>query len=299
MLHSTSTIVASPRIHAATFSSPTDCASRQACTSVVASVLAPIAAQGASVMASVLAPIAAQGPFPTLPTPRAMNTQTQNKAGAEVLFLHGFGATQPELTVPACMVKRAVDGFGARFHCPCYHPGGDYKKTRIGQFLAQLRSMALSLPSGRFSVIVGYSVGGLIAALFQEQFPELVGSIVLIAPSIDNYERNYRHVPSVLRAMPAEYVEEMAQLSARPVIKVPAAILHGMLDIDGGVDMPARVKQWTSQAKFEKCYFPETLNHSLEPWISSESPGLLGIPSLKEIITWALQVGQTQITVFV
>jgi len=191
------------------------------------------------------------------------------------------------------MVECAVAGSGARFHCPCYHPGGDVKATRIGEFLAQLRSLALSLPNARFSVIVGFSLGGLIAALFQEQYPELVGSVVLIAPSIDSYERKFRDVPKARWTMPAEYVEELARMPARPVIKVPATLLHGMSDFDGGVDMPARAKGWASQAKFEKCFFPETLNHStvLDAWMRSDSPGLFGIPSLNEMMTWALHAG--------
>lgn len=312
--------VGPPQLHATTISAPMNSTNAKTSASVMASFLAPIAAQGTfSMMPNMTSRSTQSTDWATsvMQTPQRTVAQTtnhfsagtvhapvssssptavdqvpsQNRGCAEVIYLHGFGATQPERTVIAHMVKRAAEGSGARCHCPCYHPGGDVKATRIGQFLAQLRSLALSLPGGRFSVIVGFSVGGLIAALFQEQYPELVGSVVLIAPAIDNYERNFRDVPKTSWQMPSEYVEELARFPARPVIKVPATLLHGMSDFDGGADMPARVREWASQARFEKCFFPDTLNHFLEPWISSESPGLLGIPSLKEMMAWALHVG--------
>jgi len=312
--------VGSPPLFATTSSPTVQSTCAQTYASVMASVLAPTVALGLVPTLPGMTPrhprttpaprSAGQAPRPSAAKPaehvaagtaRAPSSSSSPAAAnqapsrvqgcAEVLYLHGFGTTQPERSVIAHMLSRAVDGSGARFHCPCYHPGGDVRATRIGEFLAQLRSLALSLPSGRFSVIVGFSFGGLVAALFQEQCPELVGSVVLLAPSIDSYERNFRDVPKALWYMPPEYVEELARLPARPTIKVPTTLLHGMSDFDGGEDMPARAKEWASQANFAQSCFPPAVNHSMEPWISSESPGLLGTPSLKETLTWALHVG--------
>ena len=144
-----------------------------------------------------------------------------------MLFLHGFGNSHPERDSIAVEFRARVPELLVR----SYHPDGDWRKTRLPAFLDELRAEASERP---FTAIVGFSVGGLIAALFQDRWPELVSRVILLAPAVDNYERNFQHVPESKWFMPAAYVMELAALPARPRLKVPALLIHGRLDTDGG-----------------------------------------------------------------
>ena len=68
------------------------------------------------------------------------------------------------------------------------HPaGGKIEGTKLQAFLDELRKRAID--NGPFLAVFGYSFGGFLAALFQEQCPGLVQRVVLLAPAIDNFER--------------------------------------------------------------------------------------------------------------
>lgn len=207
---------------------------------------------------------------------------------ADVLYLHGFGSGDPQRCAVFQALQRALAGRHARLHAPTYHPGGQVGATRLEQFLQDLRDMARSLPSGRFALVVGYSVGGLLGALFQERHPELVGRAVLLAPAVDNFDRNFAGVPKGCWYMPPEYVEELQHLPARPTIRVPTFLLHGEQDNDRGGSCPWRIREWAAAERFEVCCFPAGVGHSLEPWLTSPSRKLDGVPALKEVLAWGL-----------
>eukprot|EP00411_Alexandrium_monilatum_P017551 CAMPEP_0175246418 /NCGR_PEP_ID=MMETSP0093-20121207/33094_1 /TAXON_ID=311494 /ORGANISM="Alexandrium monilatum, Strain CCMP3105" /LENGTH=195 /DNA_ID=CAMNT_0016540565 /DNA_START=12 /DNA_END=599 /DNA_ORIENTATION=+ len=187
-----------------------------------------------------------------------------------VVYLHGFGAHAPEQDVFATVLRTRIPDLRVR----SYHPGGDWRATRLPAFLEALRAEA------PLEAIVGYSVGGLIAALFQERHPELVRRVVLLAPAIDNFERNFRGRPPEEWHMPAGYVEELAALPARPAVRVPALLVHGQRDTDAGGGAPWRVREWAEAERFERVFFPDV----------GHGPDIVGrgSPGWDELAAWAL-----------
>jgi len=168
------------------------------------------------------------------------------KAPARVLYLHGFGDIQPH----KCPVFGGIQHIlGGRFELssPCYHPtlastSNPLWDTRLNFTLNALWEDAVK--HGPFRAVIGYSVGGWLAALFQERHPDLVGRALLLAPAIDNYERNWKNIVNDLGEAVAAYVDELKELPARPTIKKPTRCLHGSEDTDSGGSAPWRVKAW-------------------------------------------------------
>ena len=173
-----------------------------------------------------------------------------------VLYLHGFGNSRPEQDSIAAELGARVPELRVR----SYHPDGDWRQTRLPLFLDSLRAEAREKP---FTAIVGFSVGGFIAALFQERWPDLVERVILLAPAIDNYERNFAHVPREKWFMPSAYVSELAELPARPALKVPALLIHGRRDTDGMGSALWRVQKWAETERFEHTFFPDA-GHSMD-----------------------------------
>lgn len=114
------------------------------------------------------------------------------------LYLHGFGCTDPE----NCRVARYLQNFSMdpnnrkryRLHTPCYHPNGDISKTDLLASISELRESITSLQRNAAAknhrvqlVVVGYSVGGYLAAVLASRHPDLVQGLILLAPAIDNY----------------------------------------------------------------------------------------------------------------
>ena len=84
----------------------------------------------------------------------------------EIVYLHGWSGH------PSCdkLTESLPDGIVLTLLT--YHPGGNIQETKIKSFLEELRSRALN--NAPFLALVGYSFGGLLAALYQEKFPHLV-----------------------------------------------------------------------------------------------------------------------------
>jgi len=162
--------------------------------------------------------------------------------------------------------------------------------------------------SAVFSAVIGFSVGGYVAALLQERHPHLVDRVVLLAPAIDNYERNFKGQRSWF--MPEEYVAELRDvLGSRPKIKVPAVLIHGECETDDDGSAPWRVKEWVEEQKrnasredvqahshdpdasttmtrppFHGIFFPEGQGHELS---------MVGVegktPTWEELVSWMLK----------
>jgi pimeloyl-ACP methyl ester carboxylesterase len=185
----------------------------------------------------------------------------------EILYLHGFGETEPN----RCRVARAIQNAAAGkiVHSPCYHPGGHISATRIGKSLEELATIIEGLPGGR-AHLGGYSFGGLLAALLAERRPELVANVLLLAPAIDNYARNFAGCDPGDWYMPQEYVEELRTYPPRPAIVRPTILVHGELDVDRAGSAPWRVREWASKERFQSVHFLDGVDHGLEPWLSSK-----------------------------
>jgi pimeloyl-ACP methyl ester carboxylesterase len=209
------------------------------------------------------------------------------------VYLHGFGQKIPrDCRVLAALRSALPQGADPQVLLPSFHPKGaggkgDVQRTELEPFLNNLFH---SIVSRKMQVhLVGYSVGGWLAAVFAERHPELVASALLLAPAIDNYERNFRNVPAEDWYMPPAYVAELQGLPPRPRIDtrlVPTVVLHGRDDTDQGGSAPWRVEEWTaeewasssSSAEQRRCavHMPLGVDHSLEPWLSGTGDGTVG-----------------------
>lgn len=125
-------------------------------------------------------------------------------ASTTVIYLHGFGGDS------SCAVGSAVRAAlpaAAVLLRPSYHPTTAaqqgllpparpppprWHETRLEPFLAELAATVAGLPGGGRAHLVGYSVGGLLAAAFAVRHPELTASLLLLAPAIDNFDRNFK-----------------------------------------------------------------------------------------------------------
>ncbi len=116
---------------------------------------------------------------------------------------------------------------------------------------------------------MGYSFGGLLGAILAARRPDIIGNVLLLAPAIDNYARNYERRDPASWCMPRRYVEELRAYPARPDIVRPTTLVHGKLDIDHDGSAPWRVRRWKEEQPFRHVYFLDGVDHSLEPWLSA------------------------------
>jgi len=153
---------------------------------------------------------------------------------------------------------------------PCYHPGGRIAATRIGEAINNFITI-INHSTSRKAHVVGYSFGGLLAGILAESRPDIIANVLLLAPAIDNFRRNYEgHDPSRWH-MPREYVEELKSYPARPHIVRPTALVHGWLDDDRGGSAPWRIEEWAAEQSFRNVFMLSGVDHSLEPWLSAAS----------------------------
>jgi pimeloyl-ACP methyl ester carboxylesterase len=203
---------------------------------------------------------------------------------SDTLYLHGFFQPDPESSVQLQSLRRANQD--TTIHAPSYHPDGDVSATRIGATLDECAELIIRSRPGRAHVI-GFSFGGLLAALLAEQHPELVTNVLLLAPAIDNFARNYEGRTREDWFMPESFVEEILRYPARPRITRPTTVVHGLLDNDTAGCSPWRIKRWAEEQRFENIYFLPNVPHSMEPWISadkgSSDEGVL-VPTFPELV---------------
>ncbi|MGO9464633.1 MAG: alpha/beta fold hydrolase [Isosphaeraceae bacterium] len=183
------------------------------------------------------------------------------------LYLHGFGRTNPRACPVAEALRTAVPI--VRLHAPCYHPGALIKATRIGASLEEFTNIIVHDSTTGKVHLVGYSFGGLLGAILAARRPDIIGNVLLLAPAIDNYARNYERRDPASWCMPRRYVEELRAYPARPDIVRPTTLVHGKLDIDHDGSAPWRVRRWKEEQPFRHVYFLDGVDHSLEPWLSA------------------------------
>jgi len=210
----------------------------------------------------------------------------------EILFLHGFFQTDPETTPLLKCVRRHLPK--TTIHAPPYHPDGNVRGTRIDCSLELCRSIIRNAPEKRVNII-GFSFGGLLGALLAEREPELTNKLLLFAPAIDNFERNYAPVSEDAWIMPRSFVDELLTYPARPRITRPTSLVHGTLDTDQGGCSPWRIERWAQESTFDHIHILNGVDHSLEPWLSRQTPPQpipatptphLRDPSLRELVEW-------------
>ncbi len=182
----------------------------------------------------------------------------------DILYLHGFGDTRPQASgIVAALRTHCQD---LRIQAPCYHPAGRIDATRIGRTLEECLGLMDQLQLANIH-LVGYSYGGLLAAILASQHPDRIVSLLLLAPAIDNFARNYARLPLHEWPMPREYVEELRVYPARPQIVCPTTLVHGLLDHDRAGSAPWRIQEWAAQQPFRHVYFLDGVGHSLAGWL--------------------------------
>ncbi len=204
---------------------------------------------------------------------------------SQVLFLHGFGQTAPESTPQLRALRAALPT--ASILAPTYHPGGSVAATRVSLALAAFYELLKTAPGGT-THLVGYSFGGLLCALLAEQHPELVNRVLLLAPAIDNYPRNYAGRDQADWHMPAEFVVDLSTHSERPCIKRSTTLVHGLLDNDQGGSAPWRIEEWSREQRFAAVHMLAGVDHSLEPWLSANSNPTCNRPVFRHVVSEAL-----------
>eukprot|EP00434_Breviolum_minutum_P034087 symbB.v1.2.030165.t1/scaffold3356.1/size58521/6 len=199
----------------------------------------------------------------------------------DVVFVHGFGGPNDDEKRFVQLLHGELEKVGARVHAPTYHPGRDlgpislhnmnmasWEGGRVGatsltRFLEELRALAEATPGKQLTALLGFSVGGFVVANFQERWPHLVKRAVLLAPAIDNFERNFEGKAEQEWYMPTSYV--------------PTMLVHGECETDDGGSALWRVQQWAETEIFTQCFFPIGLGHSMD--IVEAGPGFRGVLS--------------------
>ena len=173
-----------------------------------------------------------------------MRSFDEREGVQHVVYLHGFGSERGSDAVSGALEHTlATNHPDAILHTPRWQPA-KVKHTRLMQavelvqaFIANLKSKQ-SDDGGGDILLVGYSVGGLVAAEVVRRAPALVQKLLLLAPAIDNYERNFastKESPTQQGAgwrMPDGYVDELRSglVAARPDCSaVPTVVVHGLL----------------------------------------------------------------------
>jgi pimeloyl-ACP methyl ester carboxylesterase len=185
----------------------------------------------------------------------------------DILFLHGFFRIDPEASPLLQAIRAHLPT--TTIHAPAYHPNGEVKHTRIGETL-QVCHEIISRSSSKQMDVIGVSFGGLLAAIFAEAYPELVRKLLLFAPAIDNFDRNYAGKPKESWIMPQVFVDELCTYPARPAITRPTTLVHGSLDNDDGGCAFWRIERWAREQSFEKIHLLDGVDHELEPWLSQQ-----------------------------
>ena len=133
-----------------------------------------------------------------------------------------------------------------------------------------------SHPSGHVH-LVGYSVGGWLAAVLAARCPDLLTSILLVAPAVDNYERNFQNVEPSQWYMPKEYVDDLKSIPARPMIntsEVLTTIVHAESDTDTGGGDPERIKEWVSTLQASATHTAKLYivpgTHDMKLWLEQD-----------------------------
>lgn len=182
----------------------------------------------------------------------------------DIVYLHGWGEDPHHSPVANALRVALPNG---RIHLPSYHPRGQCSATRVSQVLEGLQTL-LDDPATSQSVrVVGYSFGGLLAAIWSELQPAKIAKMLLLAPAIDNVARNYAGESDSWR-MPRDYVDELRSYPPRPRIHCPTILVHGRMDNDRGGSAPERIEQWAEEQLFSAVFLLAGVDHSLEPWLT-------------------------------
>jgi pimeloyl-ACP methyl ester carboxylesterase len=201
--------------------------------------------------------------------------------GLTILYLHGFGDCQPQRCPIAASLRQVLPD--SRMYTPCYHPIGRIEATRIKQFLAELQNLIDEIGPAKVHLI-GYSFGGLLAAILACQRPERIGNVLLLAPAIDNYERNYEARTPEEWLMPPEFVEELLSYPTRPAIVRPTILVHGSLDRDEEGSAPWRIQRWAEEQPFRGVYILDQVDHSLATWLSDSGNHSAALPAFRQVV---------------
>jgi pimeloyl-ACP methyl ester carboxylesterase len=192
-----------------------------------------------------------------------------------LIYLHGWEEHPTDSPVAAALRAELPN---AKIHYMGYHPGGDVRATRVTAALQQLGALVDDPKLPPRVRLMGYSFGGLVAALFAAQRPERIAKVLLLAPAIDNIARNYPGEASTWR-MPADYVADLRGYPARPKVVCPTTLVYGDLENDREGSAPTRYREWARAEPFERVVELPGVDHELAPLLQGETT-----PTFAELI---------------
>ena len=213
-------------------------------------------------------------------------------------YLHGFGGDPATCSIRGLIQEALPPNWD--FAAPSYHGTPQLRdSTHLEAFLSELEGIVRKHREQRVH-LVGFSVGGYLAAIFAERHPTLTASVLLLAPAIDNYERNFQSVPPAQWYMGCDYVQELQKLPARPSIDtslVRTTIVHGQKDNDQGGADPSRVRKWVDSTLPNATLYTPDVDHNIPQWLRVRE-GLHGdrdgVPSFAHLLHlgWAAEARQ-------
>jgi pimeloyl-ACP methyl ester carboxylesterase len=98
----------------------------------------------------------------------------------QVFFLHGF-ASSANSTKAAYFGER-LQSYGIPFHCPDFNEP-DFSTLTLSRMLDQLANAIVALPAGPV-VLIGSSLGAVVAIHTAVQMADRVDRLVLLAPAV-------------------------------------------------------------------------------------------------------------------
>ncbi|MEO7794018.1 MAG: alpha/beta hydrolase [Thermoanaerobaculia bacterium] len=223
-------------------------------------------------------------------------------ADPRVLFVHGSPGTwdgwkgfleNSELRAAARLIAVDRPGFG-----------GSQRGRAVPSLAEQAAALARVLESepGPPAIVVGHSLGGPIAARLAMDRPDLVGGLLLIAPSIDPAEERHRWYNVAGATLVVQWFlpidwkisnrelwplkkELQAMLPLWATIRCPTVVVQGLMDDlvpPGNADFAERhlapgrirVERYPGENHFILWKRPETITRPLLELLASASPAL-------------------------
>jgi pimeloyl-ACP methyl ester carboxylesterase len=219
-----------------------------------------------------------------LPNHRQIFTaQTGNPDAPLVLFIHGTPGNwddsallmaRPDLAYHTLMVSVDRVGWGRSA------AGG--LETSLAAQAQSLRAVLLAHPRNLPAIVVGHSLGGPIAAQLAMDDPDLVGALVLVAPSIDPAEEKVAWYQALGRSILFHWLVPKPLAEADLEILALKPQLVTMLPRWGEIRIPVTVIQGTADALVS----PENADFAQREITHSSNLTIQRIPNQGHLIPW-------------
>lgn len=189
------------------------------------------------------------------------------------VYLHGRGQLNPEKCNVYKKFSNILKNKKILLTPIAYTQDLDIDNKYISDVFNIVSNKIIELSQKKKIILIGYSFGGLLASWFAEKYPNFIYKLILLAPAIDNYERNYQNIKNPKYT---KYINDLRTLNSRPILSkdvcINTLIIHGTNDNDLYGSNLSRIISWVKKLKNIKLtYYPENVDHSLMPWLYRDS----------------------------